>query len=112
MQNIDAYRFILIDNSLVKLFASWDGAWAIAEEYRLNSGCTKIIPVDDYWQVFGYSGSMYYIRDQQGHLNSYTSSVLRGIVKRLEEGGVPVREISLQEAIEYLEELVNERQSI
>jgi len=104
MQNIDAYRFILIDNSLVKLFASWDGAWAIAEEYRLNSGCTKIIPIEGYYQVYGYSGSMYYIHNEQGHLNSYTSSVLRGIVKRLEDAYVPVKELSLQEAIKYLEE--------
>ena len=104
MQNIDAYRFILIDNSLVKLFASWDGAWAIAEEYRLNSGCTKIIPVDDYYVVQGYSGSMYYIRKEKGILNSYTNGVYRSIIKKLEDAGVPVKEVSLQEAIEYLEE--------
>ena len=100
----DGYRFLLIDNSLVKLFRSFDGAFAIAEQWMLNSGCTKIIPVDDYWQVHGYSGSMYYIRKEQGHLNSYTSSVLRNIVKRLEDGGVSVKEISLQDAVEYLEE--------
>ena len=100
----DGYRFLLIDNNLVKLFRSYDGGWTIAEEWALNSGCTKIIPVDDYWQVHGYSGSMYYIRKEQGHLNSYTSSVLRGIVKRLEDADVPVKEVSLQEAIKYLEE--------
>ena len=100
----DAWRFILIDNSLIKLFRSYDGGWCIAEQWMLNSGCTKIIPVDDYWQVYGYSGSIYTIHKEQGHLNSYTSSVLRSIVKKLEDGGVPVREISLQEAIEYLEE--------
>ena len=100
----DGYRFLLIDNSLVKLFRSYDGGFAIAEEWMLNSGCTKIIPVGDYYQVYGYSGSMYYIRKEQGHLNSYTFSVLRSIVKKLEEGGVPVQEISLEEAIKYLEE--------
>lgn len=100
----DAYRFLLIDNSLVKLFRSFDGAFAIGEQWMLNSGCTKIIPVDDYWQVHGYSGSMYYIRKEQGHLNSYTSGALRNIVKRLDEGGVDVRELSLEEAIRILEE--------
>ena len=104
----DGYRFLLIDNSLVKLFRSYDGGFAIAEQWMLNSGCTKIIPVDDYWQVHGYSGSMYYIRKEQGHLNNYTSSVLRGIVKKLEEGGVPAREISLQEAIEMLAKQLEE----
>ena len=101
----DGYRFLLIDNSLVKLFRSYDGGFAIAEQWFLNSGCTKITLRDDgLYDVFGYSGSIYTIRNEQGRLNSYTSSVLRGILKKLEDGGVPVREISLQEAIEYLEE--------
>lgn len=104
----DGYRFIFIDNNLVKLFRSYDGGFAIAEEWALNSGCTKITPVDDYYQIHGFSGSIYTIRKEQGHLNSYTSGVLRNIVKRLEEGGVPVQEISLEEAVRILEELVNE----
>ena len=100
----DAYRFLLIDNNLVKLFRSYDGAFAIGESWMLNSGCTKIIPVDDYWQVYGYSGSIYTTHKEQGHLNSYTSGVLRSIVKRLEDGGVDVKEIGLEEAVRILEE--------
>ena len=99
----DGYRFLMIDN-LIKLFRSYDGGFAIAEEWCLNSGCTKIIPVDDYYQVYGYSGSCYTIRKEQGHLNSYTSSVLMGIVKKLEEGGVGVKEISLEDVVRILEE--------
>lgn len=101
----DGYRFLLIDNNLVKLFRSFDGGFAIAEEWALNSGCTKIILRDDgLYDVYGYSGSTHAIRKEQGHLNSYTSSVLRSIVKKLEDGGVSVKEISLQDAVEYLEE--------
>lgn len=100
----DAWRFILIDNKLVKLFRSYDGAFAIGEEWALNSGCTKIIPVDDYYQVYGYSGSIYTIRKEQGRLNSYTSGVYKSILKKLEDADVPVKELSLQEAIKYLEE--------
>lgn len=105
----DAYRFILIDESLIKLFASWDGGWAISEEWKLNSGVTDIIPLNttyvEYgYDVHGYSGSIYTIRNEQGKLNNYTSGIYRSIIKKMEKGGVPVREISLQEAIEYLEE--------
>jgi hypothetical protein len=105
----DAYRFILIDNSLIKLFASWDGGWAISEEWKLNSGVTDIIPLNttyvEYgYDVYGYSGSIYTIRREQGHLNSYTSSVLKSIVKKLEDGGVPVREISLEDVVRILED--------
>lgn len=105
MNLCDGYRFLLIDNKLVKLFRSYDGAFAIGEEWALNSGTTKIILRDDgLYDVYGYSGSTHAIHNEQGKLNSYTSSVLRNIVKRLEDNGVPVREISLQEAVEYLEE--------
>ena len=101
----DAWRFILIDNSLIKLFRSYGGGFAIGEEWNLNSGTTKIILRDDgLYDVYGYSGSTHAIHKEQGHLNSYTSSVLRGIVKKLEDGCVDVREVSLEEAIEYLEE--------
>lgn len=101
----DGYRSLLIDNSLVKLFRSFDGAFAIGEEWALNSGTTKIILRDDgLYDVYGYSGSTHAIRKEQGHLNSYTSSVLRGIVKKLEDAGVPVEEINLEEAVRVLEE--------
>lgn len=101
----DGYRFLLIDNNLVKLFRSFDGGFAIAEEWNLNSGTTKITPREDgYYDVHGYSGSIYTVRKEHGQLNSYTSSVYKSILKKLEDADVPVKELSLQEAIEYLEE--------
>lgn len=101
----DAYRFILIDNSLIKLFRSYDGGFAIGEQWNLNSGCTEIIRVEQKcYRVTGYSGSAYTIRNEQGQLNSYTSGIYTSIIKKLSDAGVPVEEISLQEAIKYLEE--------
>lgn len=101
----DAYRFILIDNSLIKLFRSYDGGFAIAEEWCLNSGCTEIVPVEhNCYRVHGYSGSAYTIRNEQGRLNSYTRMMYDKIVKQLSDASVPVKEISLQEVINILEE--------
>ena len=100
----DAWRFILIDNSLIKLFRSYDGGWCIAEQWTLNSGCTKIIEREaGMYAVCGYSGSIHVIRSEQGRLNSYTNSVYRSILKKLEDAGVPVKEVSLQEAVRILE---------
>lgn len=104
----DGYRFLLIDNSLVKLFRSYEGGFAIGESWMLNSGCTKIIPVDDYYQIHGISGSIYTIRSEQGRLNSYTSGVYKSILKKLEDADVLVKEISLQEAIELLAKQLEE----
>lgn len=104
MNLCDAYSFILIDNSLIKLFASWDGGFAIAEEWKLNSGVTHITPTEYGYSVHGYSGSIYNIRKEQGRLNSYTYGVYRSIIEKMEDANIPVREISLQEAIRILEE--------
>ena len=104
----DGYRFIKIgegSDTVLKLFRSYDEGFVIAEEWMLNSGCTAIIPREPgIYAVCGYSGSIHVIRKEQGHLNSYTSSVLRSIVKKLEEGGVDVKEISLEDAVRILEE--------
>lgn len=101
----DGYRFLLIDKSLIKLFRSYDGGWCIVEQWMLNSGCTKIIEREaGMYAVCGYSGSIHVIRSEQGRLNSYTSGIYRSIIKKLEDADVPVKEISLQEAIKYLEE--------
>lgn len=110
----DAYRFILIDNFLIKLFASWNGGFAISEEWKLNSGVTDIIPLNttyvEYgYDVHGYSGSIYTIRSQQGSLNSYTSGIYASIIKKLSDAGVPVEEISLERAIEILAEQEDEK---
>ena len=101
----DGYRFILIDNSLVKLFRSFDGGFAIGESWLLNSGCTAIIEREPgIYAVYGYSGSMYYIRKEKGILNSYTNGVFQSIIKKLKDADVPVQEISLEDAVKYLEE--------
>ncbi|UZS00869.1 hypothetical protein [Pseudomonas phage vB_PsaM_M1] len=100
----DGYRFLLIDNSLVKLFRSYDGGFAIAEQWALNSGCTEIVPVEyNCYRVHGYSGSMYTIRNEQGSLNSYTRMMYDRILRNSTDS-VPIKEISLQEAIDILEE--------
>jgi hypothetical protein len=100
----DGYRFILIDHSLIKLFASWDGGFAISEEWKLNSGVTHITPTEYGYSVHGYSGSIYNIRNEQGRLNSYTHGVYRSIIKKMEDANTPVREISLEDAVRILEE--------
>lgn len=97
----DAYRFILIDNSLVKLFSSWNGGYLTGDEWRLNSGCVSITAIEDgLYDVAGYSGSVYSIHKDQSELNSYTNGVYRDILDKLTKAGVPVKELTLEEAID------------
>ena len=97
----DGWRLILIDNQVIKLFSSWSGGYLDGNSWRLNSGCTKIEPTEYGYDVHGYSGSIYSIHKHQGNLNAYSSSVYAKILAQ--EG---VEEVSVERAIELLEELV------
>lgn len=95
-----AYRVLLINNTTVKLFRSFNGGYTGSDEWALNSGTTKIEVVEDGYVFHGYSGSEYFVPKQQGSLNHYTDSVYNKIT--FQEG---VEEISVEQAIEILEEL-------
>ena len=108
----DAYRLILLDNKLIKVFGNWYGSYLDGDAWRVNSGCTRIEEHDDYYKVFGYSGSIYYLNKPlnpldkytQGKLTAYGSMKYNQILNTLKEGGVDVKEISVEKAIKFLEE--------
>lgn len=95
-----AYRILLIDNSLVKLFRSFNGGYTDSDSWTLNSGTKKIEVLEDGYIFHGYSGSSYFVPKRQGLLNSFTSGVYG---KMLEQE--KVEEISIEQAIEIVEEL-------
>lgn len=94
-----AYRFILIDNELIKVFGSW------GEEWRLNSG-VKSLTEDDYcYYAHGYSGSIYQLsKSSAGMLTSFTDGILNQLLTTLGEHG---RLMDHDEAIKLLKEMNN-----
>jgi len=108
----DAYRLILLDNNLIKVFGDWYGGYLDDGAWRVNSGCTQIEEHDDHYKAFGYSGSTYYLNKSLNDLDKYTQGKLTAygtmeynqILNTLKEGGVDVKEISVEEAIKFLEE--------
>lgn len=95
----DSYSVLLIDNSIIKIYASWTGSFASGDAYRLNSGVESIVEKENYYLVFGYSGSVYKLYKNKGRMNAYCQGILN---KLLEEPYI--KEISIQEAIEFLKE--------
>ena len=95
----DGYQFLLINNEIVKLFSSWSGGFAQGDSWRLNSGCESIVEKKDYYLIYSYSGSVYKLRKSGGHINHYC----RGVLNKILEQDF-VKEISVQEAIEFLKE--------
>lgn len=104
------------DTTVVKLFAYWRGGYCGSDAWRLNSGCTKIVNLDEgmidahtgepisneYYEVHGESGSIYKIRNREGLAPSnYIVDVFNKIMK-----GCDATIITLEEAITLINEEV------
>ena len=44
---------------LYKVFACWSGGYGGSDSWKMNSGITRAMLVDDRWEFDGYSGSVY-----------------------------------------------------
>jgi hypothetical protein len=97
----DAYRIILVDNHIVKVYASWSGGYLDGDAWKLNSGTVKIEQDEHYYYFKGYSGSTYQLR-KEGEISSLTSYT-QSVYNELLETGL-VKEISVEQAIQILEE--------
>jgi len=72
----------------MKVFGSWH------EEWRLNSGITRVEKDGKYWLLFGYSGSCYRCHeDSYGISNPYSLAVLNDY---------DLSAVSASEALDYL----------
>lgn len=95
----DAYQFILVNNSIVKLFSSWSGSYLSGDAYRVNSGTQEIVEKECHYLVYGYSGSVYKLRKTAVHMNAYCQGVLNQILENEQ-----VKEITIEQAVEFLKE--------
>lgn len=95
----DSWRVILVNNTDVKIFASWSGSFLSGDAYRINSGTESIVEKECHYLIYGFSGSIYKLNKSAGHMNAYCQSVLNQILEN-----DLIKEISIQEAIEFLKE--------
>lgn len=86
--------------SIVKVFGDTDSDW------RMNSGCVKITPIDGGYEVEGYSGSEYLlIEGGEGAISSYSESVLNSYLLSItasESTNAIVEKISVEQAMEIV----------
>ena len=60
--NPDGWIILKIDQeqgSMYRVFGSWSGGFFTGDSWRMNSGITSIKEEDDYYKLYGYSGSVY-----------------------------------------------------
>lgn len=76
-----------------KVLASWYGGFAGADEWRMNSGIEKVIDQGKYYDVIGYSGSIYKCAKGAEGMSAYTSGIYESYKKKLEESNMGTMEI-------------------
>lgn len=87
-----------------KVVGSWYGGFGGSNEWRMNSGIEKIVEHELYYDVVGYSGSVYKCYKTSQGWSAYTNMVMNNMATQLEEGGLGMmRVITIKEAIDGLE---------
>jgi hypothetical protein len=76
-----------------KVLGSWYGGFAGSDEWRMNSGIEKVIDQGTYYDVYGYSGSIYKCVKGAEGMSAYTNSVYENYKKKLEESNMGTMEI-------------------
>lgn len=87
-------------NIWYRLFGMWRGGFATSDNWRVNSGITKIEDDGEFYSVYGESGSCYTCHKQVENLDppGYFGSVLYSWQQHaLEQGGnvevVPINQV-------------------
>ena len=76
-----------------KVLGSWYGGYLGSDSWRINSGITQVIDQGEYYDVVGYSGSVYQCYKSAEGMSAYTAGVFEGYKKELEERNMGTMEI-------------------
>ena len=75
---------------IYKVFASWSGGYAGGDSWKLNSGITRAIFRDPYWEFDGSSGSVYRCHQDSYGTNGYGQAVLNNLLRQAEAQGIKI----------------------
>lgn len=81
-----------------KLFASWNGAYLSGDQWKMNSGISKVVEDEDHYYIFGFSGSCYKCnRHTYGKLTAYTHGILTNIISNSYKLNVKTDDVSFDD---------------
>lgn len=73
--------------TVYKVFASWGGGYLDGPSWKMNSGITKVVDNGDSYDVHGYSGSVYSLRNGGYGMTGYGSGAYLNLEKQVTEHG-------------------------
>jgi hypothetical protein len=83
-----------------KVLGSWFGGFGGSDEWRMNSGIDRIEEHDKYYDIHGYSGSVYKCYKGSEGWSAYANMNYNHLKKKLEESGLGMmRVIGIQEIL-------------
>ena len=80
-------KIITATERLYKVFASWSGGYGGADSWKMNSGITQAQLVNDRWEFYGYSGSVYSCHQEAYGTNGYGGNILQGFISQAKNQG-------------------------
>lgn len=82
-----------------KIFGSWYGGYAGSDSWKLSSGITKIVELENEYEVHNVSGSIYHCYKNNRGVSSYGGSVLNRFIEQANasNGEIKIIEIELNE---------------
>ena len=90
----DYWCIIKIPNKepIYKVFATWKGGYLGSDSWRANSGIEKVIDKETYYEIIGFSDSVYKCYKTAYGTTSYGNSILvhAGIVPMLEKDAINI----------------------
>jgi hypothetical protein len=78
-----------------KVLGSWYGGYAGSDSWRMNSGIEQVIDQGDYYDVVGYSGSIYKCYKGREGMSAYTRSVFEDFKTKLHAEGASMDVVEL-----------------
>lgn len=85
--------------SVYKLLAHWLGSFAESNEWRLNSGITKVEfnPNTNCYEIHGESGSIYNCSATGEHISGFMIGTIDGFMYRLKDTDATIVPISMED---------------
>ena len=83
---------------LYKVFATWSGGYAGGDSWKLNSGITRAIFADPYWEFDGSSGSVYRCHQDSYGTNGYGQVVLNNLLSQAQAQDIQIEVLDRETA--------------
>ena len=83
--------------TIYKIFATWLGGYLDGDSWKLNSGIESVEQNGDFFDVLGYSGSVYRVHKDADGTSAYSQGVLKQLIQNGESTGATLEILPLSD---------------